>query len=235
MYHALWADWYFSSAVPALEQIFFSRVPTTKRVLDVCCGSGHVTKELVKRGYQVTGMDASAGLISIARREMPDVDWRVGDVRKLGISGGYEAALCTFDSLNHLTDPADLAVAFKSVRAALEPGSWFCFDMNLDEAYQVDKQQWVVEVQDTRVSMVRGTYDAETRLVETELMWFIREPDGQLWKQQRSRIQQRSYRQEEILKALSEAGFRNLETVPGEDAGVTHGMGIGRLFVTAQA
>ena len=233
MYHALWADWYFSSAVPALERLFFSHVSTGQRVLDVCCGSGHVTKELVRRGYNVTGVDASAGLIAIARREMPEVDWRVGDVRQLGIHGGYDAALCTFDSLNHLTDPSDLVLAFRSVHGALEPGGWFCFDMNLDEAYQVDKQQWVVEVHDTRVSMIRGTYDAETREVETELRWFIREPDCDLWKQQSSRIQQRSYSQEEILRALSEAGFQKLEAVPGEEAGVTQGMGIGRLFVTA--
>ena len=194
-----------------------------------------MTKELVRRGYRVTGVDASAGLIAIAKREMPEVDWRVQDVRQLGIQGGYEAALCTFDSLNHLTNPADLTLAFQSIRAALEPGGRFCFDMNLDEAYQMDKQQWVVEVHDARVSMIRGTYDGETSLVETELLWFLREPDSDLWRQQRSRVQQRSYRQEEILQALSEAGFRKLEAIAGEDAGVTNGMGIGRLFVTAEA
>src|SRR5947208_12874629 len=41
MYHALWADWYLPAAVPALEKLFFSKVPAGPRVLDVCCGPGH--------------------------------------------------------------------------------------------------------------------------------------------------------------------------------------------------
>ena len=62
MYDSLWADWYLPAAMPALEKLVFSRVPNGARILDVCCGSGHVTTELVRRGYSVTGVDASAAL-----------------------------------------------------------------------------------------------------------------------------------------------------------------------------
>ena len=93
MYHKLWNDWYLSSAIPALEKMFFSRVPSGARVLDVCCGCGHVTKELVRREYQVTGVDASAELLQIARREMPEVDWRLRDARQIGSHHEYAGAI----------------------------------------------------------------------------------------------------------------------------------------------
>src|SRR5436305_7706286 len=86
MYHRLWADWYLPAALPALELLFFSKVPKASgRILDVCCGSGHVTRELIGRGYSVTAVDASAGLIAIARRDWPGVDWRVADVRNFDV------------------------------------------------------------------------------------------------------------------------------------------------------
>jgi len=83
MYHALWNHLYLPAAMPALERLLFSRVPAGGRVLDLCCGSGHVTRELVGRGYRVTGVDSSAGLIALATRDLPGVDFQVQDAREL--------------------------------------------------------------------------------------------------------------------------------------------------------
>lgn len=235
MYHTLWNDWYLSSAVPALEKMLFSRIAPDAHVLDVCCGCGHVTKEVVRRGYTVTGVDASEGLIEIARREMPQVDWQLQDARYLEFPIRFDAALSTFDSLNHLPDVEDLALVFQAVHRALKPGAVFAFDMNLDEAYRTGTQQWVVDVQDATVSLIRGNYDGDTKNVQTELIWFVRQPESELWRQHRSVIRQRSYSQSEILTSLSAAGFHDIEAVSGEDAGMTQGLGTGRLFVSACA
>src|SRR5579875_3088746 len=102
MYHALWADFYLPAALPALEKLFFERVPGGARVLDVCCGSGHVTEELVRRGYRVTGIDSSSELIALARTAVPGAEFRVQDARNIQLEEPCDAALSTFDSLNHL-------------------------------------------------------------------------------------------------------------------------------------
>ncbi len=108
MYHSLWADWYLPAARPALENLFFSRVPAGARVLDLCCGSGHVTKELIARGYRVTGVDNSTQLIALAQRELPQAQFFVQDVTCLDVEGPFDAVLSTFDSLNHILDLAAL-------------------------------------------------------------------------------------------------------------------------------
>ncbi len=186
MYHALWADWYLPAALPALEKLFFSRVAPGRRVLDVCCGSGHVTQELVRRGYCVTGFDSSAELIAIARAELPGVDLQVQDARTLQIERRFDAAISTFDSLNHMMSLEDLGQVFVRVHGALEPGALFVFDMNLEQAYSADLRQWMVDVSDEAVKMMRGTYDFSypegddrTDLVHPHRRWELLAPAPQ--------------------------------------------------------
>jgi SAM-dependent methyltransferase len=56
-------------------------------VLDVGCGSGNATIPAAKRAARVTGLDASPGLIEVAREQgadaMVEVDWIVGDAQAM--------------------------------------------------------------------------------------------------------------------------------------------------------
>jgi len=235
MYHALWFDWYLPAALPALETLVFSRVPRGSAMLDVCCGSGHVTKELVQRGYRVTGVDSSADLIALARQQLPQAEFVVQDVCSLTLPGRFDAALSTFDSLNHILTLEDLAQAFRQIHGALRPGAIFVFDMNLHEAYTLDLKQWAVDIHDNSVGMVRGQYDPVERRARTELMWFSRSAgDRNCWQQKHSVVEQRCYAREEILAALAGAGFQAIQACMASELGVDPDLGYGRMFVTSQ-
>lgn len=233
MYNLFWADWYLPAALPAIEKLFFSRLAPKARILDVCCGSGHVTQELVRRGYHVTGVDASAALIGIARRKMRGVDFRVEAVERLSIDETFDAALSTFDSMNHLLSYEDVRRAFAGIYKALVPGGLFVFDMNLEEAYLLDLTQWEVTVNDNAVGLVRGRYDPATKKATTELMWFTRQGDTETWTRRTSVIEQRCYPVGEIVVALQEAGFRSIETITASQAGMQNDLAIGRTFFAA--
>ncbi len=236
MYHALWFDWYLPAAMPALQKLFFSRVPPGAAVLDVCCGSGHVTKELVQRGYQVTGVDQSADLIALARQQLPHNEFLVQDICHLSLPGRFDAALSTFDSLNHLLNLSDLAAAFQHIHKALKPGALFVFDMNLHEAYSLDLKQWVVDIHDNSVGMVRGKYDPVEQRARTELMWFSRsETERNCWHQRHSVVEQQCYLREDILAALADAGFQKIHDQMAMDLGVGASLGYGRMFVSSLA
>ncbi len=146
LYHQNWDDWYLPQAAVALESLFFSLLQPGARVLDVCCGCGHVTRELVARGYQVTGLDASAELIAQAKRELPAAKFVVADVRHFQSTGQFDGALSTFDSLNHILELQDLEASFRNVHGALVGGAPFVFDMNSEEAYRMDWQEWTTRV-----------------------------------------------------------------------------------------
>ena len=56
---------------------FIKKLPAGARVLDVGCGSGVKSKYLVAHGFKVTGIDISENLLDIARREVPQSEFKI--------------------------------------------------------------------------------------------------------------------------------------------------------------
>jgi SAM-dependent methyltransferase len=234
-YHRGWSDWYLPSVRPALERLFYSALRPGARVLDVCCGCGHVTGDLRARGYEVTGIDLSEALIKVARADVPGAKFMVADAREFRVDRPFEGALSTFDSLNHLLTYEDLLAAFRSVHAALLRDAPFFFDMNLEEAYALDLGQWSKHSESDAVGFVRGVYTWETRRARTELVWFTAEKESGLWQRHDSVVEEQCYTVDEIRSALGEAGFSSIETYTARDAGVLDDLGYGRVYARAWA
>jgi SAM-dependent methyltransferase len=58
-------------------------IASGQRVLEVACGSGVFLRAAAARGAEVSGLDASAALLEIARERVPRADLRVGDLQRL--------------------------------------------------------------------------------------------------------------------------------------------------------
>jgi SAM-dependent methyltransferase len=234
-YQNAWAGWFLPSLLPALERLFFSAVPPQGRLLDACCGCGHITKELVARGYAVTGLDNSKELIARAAKALPSAEFVVADVREFRLPPGFDGALCTFDSLNHLLTYADLVAALRAIRVALRPDSPFFFDMNLEEAYSLDLGRWADHREENALGFVRGVYDLSSKRATTELIWFFRDGPNELWQRRDARVEEQCYSREQIESALAEAGFSRCEYYTPSGAGIADDLGFGRIYVRAWA
>lgn len=110
-YSPLWFDT-FLSTVPAEQTAreidFLARnllQPAYQTVLDVCCGTGRHTREFAALGYRVTGLDASAYALEIARRTDPDTTYVQGDMRALDALGEtFDAVVCLWQSFGYFDD-----------------------------------------------------------------------------------------------------------------------------------
>jgi len=62
-----------------------------EQILDLGCGTAHLTQEIAERGAGVVGVDASPSMIDRARELFPTLDLRVADAADLGFEVEFDA------------------------------------------------------------------------------------------------------------------------------------------------
>jgi ubiquinone/menaquinone biosynthesis C-methylase UbiE len=98
------AEAYESRFVPAIfgewapHLVETAGVAPGQAVLDVACGTGVVAREAADRmGGQgrVVGLDLNQGMLTVAGRLRPDIEWRQGDAAELAFDdGSFDVVLC---------------------------------------------------------------------------------------------------------------------------------------------
>lgn len=103
---------------------FFELAPPPGRAtLDLGCGEGRVTRDLVSRGHRVTAVDAAPTLLASAEEAMPDAQYVLADAADLPFADD------SFDlvvSYNSLIDIQDMPGAVREAARVLEQGGRFC-------------------------------------------------------------------------------------------------------------
>jgi SAM-dependent methyltransferase len=113
---ALFGEW-------APRTVVAGGVGEGQRALDVACGTGVVVREVLRRRPQlVSGVDPNAGMVEIASRLAPGVDFRVAAAESLPFPNGFfDVALCQFGWMFF----ADRALALSELLRVLAPGGRF--------------------------------------------------------------------------------------------------------------
>ena len=91
------------------------------RVLDVGCGTGHLTARIAETGADVLGIDASESMVTQARCNYPQLCFEVLDAREMNLRPQYDAVFSNA-VLHWITEPD---VAASRIFAALKPGGRF--------------------------------------------------------------------------------------------------------------
>lgn len=95
---------------------------------DLGCGSGVFSSVLDQRGFDVTGVDISPGMIELAKSRYPKVKFVVGDVEALPFPDASLDGVLMSGLLHHLPDPS---LCIREVFRVLKPGGVFtAFDPN---------------------------------------------------------------------------------------------------------
>jgi SAM-dependent methyltransferase len=101
---------------------FLTAVCPGGRVLDVGCGTGVLAERLAERGYEVTGVDPSEGMLEIMRRRSP----ASAAVRASGTELPFEDSrfdlVYTVATLHHIAEPAAVAGTLAEMVRVTRPG-----------------------------------------------------------------------------------------------------------------
>lgn len=199
-----WADY--------IRRHFDRHKKPIRSVVELACGTGSLARILAQQGYQVTAVDISPDMLSVAadKCEGLDVLFLCQDMAKLTLAQPADAVVCCLDSINYVTRPAQLQKAFQRVYRALAPSGLFLFDAKTPKALeQADGQVYLDETEDL-YCVWRGEYSPRRRICGFGIDLFALQPDGS-WDRGGEYHEEFAYTAEELISYLENAGFTHIK------------------------
>lgn len=227
-YDAINAEINYIKWADVIEQIFKKECSARPDlVLDLGCGTGKMTLELARRGYDMTGIDYSPEMLDIAReiaeKEGHDVLWLCQDMREFELYGTVDAAVCCLDCINHLETTEDLEDCLKLVHNYLIPDGIFIFDVNGRFKFEnIYSDNTFTMEEDGAFCIWENFYDAESRICDFYITLFKECRDGKYERYEETQSE-RMYTLDELKKSLNKCGleylysFGDLDFTPGSD------------------
>lgn len=137
------ADEYDESLPPHVVEHYLAKrvaligelMPSGK-ILDAGCGTGVVASRLADRGYEVTGLDPSAGMLEHLRERDPRVEAVQGSATELPFEdGSFDLTFCVA-VMHHIANPQDVHSALiEMVRVTRLGGLILVWDHNPRNPY----------------------------------------------------------------------------------------------------
>jgi len=216
-YDLLMRDVPYRAWVRYIEQLLRVRGTKPRRVLDLACGTGNVAELLAQAGHEVVGVDVSGPMIAQAiakaeRKRLP-ITYHRQDAACMRIPGPpFDLCVSLFDSVNYITDPADVQRAFHRVAEHLRPGGLFIFDIN--SVFALENGFFDQEHTDPRDRLRyvwRSQYDPRSRLCRVHMRFWWRDARGREREFAETHVQF-AYTVEELIAMLEAAGFVAIQT-----------------------
>ena len=198
-----------------------------RTAVDLACGTGSVALLLAEKGLQVTAVDLSEEMLTVASQKAQELEDQPAFVcqplQELRLPRGVDLAVCALDSLDYITDPADCAEAILRVYKVLNPGGIFIFDVNTPEKLRAMDGQVFLDEDEDVYCVWRGEFDEETNICSYGMDLFQRR--GDVWVRSFEEHREYAYSIEQLKDYLKAAGFTHIrvyadrrfeEPAPGE-------------------
>ena len=181
-------------------------------ILDVGCGTGRHSVELAKRGYKMTGVDLSSGMLDQARKAAADavveIELIQSDATRMKLARQFDGALCLCEGSFGLLSLHDDArnhglTILKNINAALRPGGRLILTC-LNGLLKIRKY--------SQEDVDSGVFDP-CNIVEYFMME-CNTPSGV----ESIRVREKGYLPSELAQLATDAGFR-IDHIGGGTAG----------------
>lgn len=214
-YDRLMADADYAGRTDYLLSLFTRHRPEKApgTLLDLACGTGSLSLELMSRGVDVIGVDGSEEMLAIAAEKARDVGKPLmllcQDMPELDLYGTVDGAVCALDSLNHLCRTAELEEVFRRLYLFIEPGGLFVFDVNTPYKHRevLGDNAFVFEKEDF-LCVWRNELNDKTVVVDMQLDFFVK--NGGRYIRLTDQVRERAYTEQTLRRLLDGCGFEPL-------------------------
>ncbi len=234
-----WADF-----IEAIFDRYLEKRP--ELVLDLACGTGKMTRELSRRGYDMIGVDGSEQMLSVASDGNYDEDlnkiheilYLLQDMRSFELYGTVGAVVSCLDSINYLTEEGDLEKTFRTVHNYLDPDGLFLFDVNSPYKFReiYGDNAYILEDEIDGSAVYCGwqnSFDEKSGICHFYLTLFSENEDGTFSRSEEEQ-KERMYTLEALKSMLDTCGFEFLGAFSDYDFGEI-GETTPRFYIAARA
>ena len=195
----------------------------TRTVLDLGCGTGALTLKLSEMGFDVTGVDNSQDMLSVADSKAFENDKDIlfinQDMRTLDLIEKQDCIVSVCDCINYLVLDEDVLDTFGSVKNCLNRDGLFIFDFNTVYKYEtVIGDTTIAENREDCSFIWENFYSPDDHINEYDVTFFKKvsdEEDGLFKRFEETHIQ-RAYTLEEMKLFILKAGFRFITAIDEE-------------------
>lgn len=224
VYDRLNAEVDYAAIADHIERQFGFMTEKPVSLLDLACGTGSLTLELARRGYDLIGVDLSEDMLAEARHKCDsagkqklrhDILFIRQNMVDLELYGTVDAAVCCLDSLNYLTRDGELRRAFRHIHNYLNPDGLFIFDVNTPYKFrQVYGNNSYILEDDGILCAWQNCYNEKSRICDFYLSIFRECEDGR-WERSDECQRERCYSLATLKRMLAETGFELLAIYDG--------------------
>lgn len=189
---------------------------TTKEniLLDLACGTGSISEQMARLGYDVIGVDYSEEMLGIAIEKKFDsglpIQYLCQDMRTIDMFGTVDVTICALDSINHLSYADDVKKVFQRVSLFAEPQGLFIFDVNtLYKHREILADNTFTYETDNVYCIWENTLNRNTDEVKINLEFFELEANG-LYSRSSESFSEKAYSTELLDEMLCDCGFEIL-------------------------
>ncbi|HLR19753.1 MAG TPA: class I SAM-dependent methyltransferase [Staphylococcus sp.] len=180
-------------------------------ILDIGCGTGSLTS-LLTDFDQITGMDLSVDMLSIAIKKSNKVNWIEGDMTEFELNQQFDVITIFCDSLNYLSEKSEVSATFSHVFNHLSNEGVFMFDVHTPFKMETlfNNQSYIDESE--KVYLGWDAVQGEEALsVWHDMSFFIKQDDNHYARFDESHYQ-RTYNKNDYIEMLNQVGFKQITT-----------------------
>ena len=200
-----------------------------KLLLDLCCGTGTLTCELARRGYEMIAVDTSVEMLMEAQSKSAGLAtpplFLCQDAAALDLYGTVDAAVCSLDGMNYIP-PEDLPEVFRRLWLFVRPGGLLIFDIRTPEFLRSLDGDVFVDEQEDVLCLWRADFEEDLPAIIYGMDIFSRQ--GRLWQRESEEHVEYAHEPAALQALLEQAGFHDVCLRPDCPQG-----DMGRLFITA--
>ncbi|WML45376.1 methyltransferase domain-containing protein [Neobacillus sp. PS3-40] len=185
-------------------------------LLDLACGTGELSVRFAIEGFQVTGVDLSSDMLTVAQTKALNhglkVPFYLQNMAELEGLGQFDVIGIFCDSLNYLSSEETVIQTFSKTFQHLKKDAIFIFDVH--SVYKINQifMDQTFTMNEDHLAYIWNSFPGEfPNSVEHELSFFVLDEQSGKYDRFDELHQQRTFSIEQYSNWLVEAGFEILE------------------------